>query len=134
MTFPENCIELFEALKKCIVCLLEYVQYVQLKMKLDKVGPVDNKPSINFGRRQIIINKWHLTYDTFHVTHVTWHVWCDTWHLTHGGDDHSLKIQLPSSYSLGDKVFWRYFHTGSLNEWVTKVFIEQPQLHFFFCI
>ena len=56
-----------------------------------------------------------------------WHVTCDTWQV--GGGEPSLKFQLPSSYGLGVKVFWRYFHKESHTELSTKVFVELPWLH-----
>ena len=90
---------------------------------------------------------WHMTCDTWHVTHDTWHVTCntrgggvnilskcqlpcsDTWHVTHDTWQVShntqkvvnivSKFQLPSSYGLGVKVFWRYFHKRSLTHWLT---------------
>ena len=40
------------------------------------------------------------------MTHDTWHVTHDRWREV----DIILKCHLPSSYSLGVKVFWRYFH------------------------
>ena len=51
----------------------------------------------------------------------TWHVTQDTWHVTHDGwREVNLisKIQLPRSYSLGLKMFWRYFHNDLINELV----------------
>ena len=43
------------------------------------------------------------------------------------------KFQLPSSYGLGETVFWEYFLKGwlslLLSPLMTKVFVEQPQLH-----
>ena len=51
--------------------------------------------------------------DTWHPTHDTWHLTCDTWWRV----NILSKFQLPISYSLGVKVFWRYFHKIS-----TKLF------------
>ena len=46
------------------------------------------------------------------------HMTCDKWQA--GGGASSLKFQLPSSYGLGVKVFWRYFQ----KEWVTEKIYE----------
>ena len=59
---------------------------------------------------------------------------CDMWHVTQDRwKEVNLlsKFQLPSSYRLGVKVFWRYFHNKdeSIKELMTKVFVEQPRLH-----
>ena len=63
---------------------------------------------------------WHMTPETWHMTH-------DTWHMTHDrfGEVNLLsKFQHLSSYGLGLKVLWRYFHkeslTKSINLSVTK--------------
>ena len=69
------------------------------------------------------------TSHTGHVTHDAWHMPHETWHITH--DTHMLvnnveKFQVPSSYSLRVKVFWKYFNkwmTEWINEW-QKVFKE----------
>ena len=67
----------------------------------------------------------------WHVTYYMWHMTRDRW----GEEDLLLKYQLPSSYGLRVKVFWRYFTKGWLNlwinEWMTKVIVKQPQLHWF---
>ena len=67
-------------------------------------------------------NIWHVTCDMWHMTGDIWHVICDKpcdmWHVTHdrlGKVNLLLKVQLPSSYSLRVKVYWRYFHRPSLN-------------------
>ena len=60
-------------------------------MKLDGVGPVDNRPSTDKlhpfvkkrrrkRRRRIFF--WHVICDTWHVTCDMWHMTCDTWHVT----------------------------------------------------
>ena len=43
-----------------------------------------------------------------------WHVAHDRW----GYVNLLWKLQLPISYGLGVKVFWRYFHKGWLTDWV----------------
>ena len=61
-----------------------------------------------------------MTCDTWHLTPDTWHMTRDMWHMTGGGDVNFLsKFWLPSSYGLGVKVLWRYFHKGSLTDWVS---------------
>ena len=45
------------------------------------------------------------------------------WHVTHDkwGEVNLLsKFELPSSYGLGVKVFWRYFHKGSLSQLISN--------------
>ena len=48
------------------------------KKKLDGVGPVDNRPSIDKLHHLVQQKKktWHVTPDMLHVTH-------DMWHVTH---------------------------------------------------
>ena len=79
---------------------------------------------------------WHMTCDTWHVTCDTWHMTRDTWHVTcdmYGGVNILSKFQLPSSYCLIFMILWRYWGKGSLtdsmNQSVTRLFIEQPRLH-----
>ena len=82
----------------------------KVKLKLDGVGPVDNRPSTDklhqFVRKKInkkiivTCDTWHVTRDTWHVTCDMWHVTRDTWHVTHDtwhvwGGEHSLKISAP---------------------------------------
>ena len=59
-------------------------------MKLDGVGPVDNRPSTDklhhfVWRRRKKCYMWHVTHDMWHVTRDTWHVTRDTWHVTYLG-------------------------------------------------
>ena len=59
---------------------------------------------------------WHvrLTRNTWHVTRAKLHVTHDRWE--------EVKLisifQLPSSYGLGVKVFWIYFHISWLSQWM----------------
>ena len=66
-------------------------------LKLDGVGPVDNRPSIDKlhhfvwvkktkKQKNIKKNMWHVTRDMWHVTRGMWHFW---------GGEHSLKISAP---------------------------------------
>ena len=72
-----------------------------------------------------------------------WHVTRDKWHVTHDrcGEVKLLsKFQLPSSYGLGVKVFWRYFHKGWVREncsnwsqyFCSGLFAMQCTVHNFF--
>ena len=63
-----------------------------------------------------------------------WLVTPDIWHVTQGGGEHSLKISDPQLLRFGiDSVLKipNKSNTDLINESVTKVFIEQPQLHRF---
>ena len=65
----------------------------------------------------VTFDKWHVTQDTKHVTHYMWHV---------GLVNILSKVQLPSSYGLGVKISWRYFHRGWITELISdKLFIGQ---------
>ena len=115
--------------------------------KLNGVGPVDNRPSTNLLHHFVKKNKKKTdrTPDTKHVTPDTWHLTCETWHvkpytlhvtpdmLNMVGVSILSKFQLPSSYGLGIMMFWGFGGKGLLNElmnqWVTKVIVEQPRLH-----
>ena len=107
---------------------------------LDGVRPVDNRPSTDklhhLVRKKKKKKKWHVTCDTWHVTRDMWHMTCGTWHLTRDtfwGVNILSKFQLPSSYCLWFMILWRSggkgSRTDSMNEWATRLFIEQPRLH-----
>ena len=72
--------------------------------------------------------KWHQTCDRWLVTPNIWNVTPDMWHV--GEVNLVSNFQLPCLYGLGMKVHWRYFHKGrlsdSMNQLITKVFVEQP--------
>ena len=61
------------------------------RLKLDGVGPVDNRPSTDKLHHFVKKNKtkkhgmWHMTCDTWHVARDMWHVTRDMWHMTHLG-------------------------------------------------
>ena len=87
----------------------------------------------------VTCDTWHLTYDTWHVTRDMWHMTHDNWHVTHDTwhvwvGEHSLKISAPA---LNVCDLWYYEDMeekdDSLNElnnqWITRLFIEQPRLH-----
>ena len=62
-----------------------------LALKLDRLGPIDNRPSPNslhyFVKKMCSMtpDTWHLIRDTWHMTCDTWHVICDMWQVSHGG-------------------------------------------------
>ena len=71
-----------------------------------------------------------MTPDTWHMTHNTWHMTHDMWHMVAG--EHSLKISAPSllQFRCTDVLkAWRKRASDLINQWVTKVFVEQPWLH-----
>ena len=75
--------------------------------------------------------KGHMTRDTWHVTSDMWYVTWDSWQV---GEVNLLsKFHRSSSSGLGVKVFWRFGTKGSLtqliNQWIMRVFVEQPRLH-----
>ena len=55
--------------------------------KLDRVGPVDNKPSTEKLHHFVWekCDTWHVTCDTWHVTCDMWGMTHDMWNVTHGG-------------------------------------------------
>ena len=58
---------------------------------------------------------WHVTCDMWQVTH-------DTCCVTHGRlreVNFLSKFQLPTSYRLRVRVYWRYIHKGWLNELIS---------------
>ena len=89
------------------------------KTKLIKVTEENSQKEEDFFLH-ITCDMWHVTCDTWNVTHDTWHVTHDMWEEV----NHLSELQLPSSYSLGVKVFWRYFHKGSLTVWLTDWLTE----------
>ena len=88
------------------------IRPILIILPLDRVGPIDNRPST------ILENK--NDHDMLHVTLDTWPV----------GEVNLLsKYELPSSYGLVLKVFWRNFHTGWLTHWITELMdVQQPRL------
>ena len=75
------------------------------------------------------------TCDTWHVTHDMWHMTCDTcdtWHVTHGGVwtfPSSLALTVWDRQCLKHSERKDHRLNESINELMTKVFIEQPWLH-----
>ena len=68
---------------------------------------------------------WHVTPDMWQVTCDMWHVTHDTWQVV----NIVSKCQVPSFNGLGFMVFWRFEGKDELlnfNQWITKVFEEQP--------
>ena len=116
----------------CLKVSVNYSQPVKVfvySFKLDRVGPVNKRPSTDrlhhFVRKKI--NKincdmWHVTPNTWHVTHDTWHVTCDMF----GGVNILLKFQLPSSFCLWFMILWRSKEKALLLL-LARLFIEQPR-------
>ena len=110
------------------------LERLQLRFKLDRVSPVNNKSSTNklhhfVQKKKKRKKKWHVTCDMWHVTRDTWHVI----RATFGGVNILSKFQLPSSYRLWFMILWRSggkgWLTESMNEWMTRLFIAQPRLN-----
>ena len=78
----------------------------QIVIKLDRVGPVDNRPSTdelhNFFQKKCERKKC----DAWHVTHGMWHVIYDMGHVV--GVIILSKLLLPSSWGLWFMMFWRF--------------------------
>ena len=104
--------------------------------KLDGVGPVDNRPSTDqlhhFVNLFNILKKY---FDMWLVTGDMWHLTRDMWHVTRdmfaGGWTFSQNF---SSLALTVYDLWYYEDleermTDSVNELMTRLFIEQPRLH-----
>ena len=56
-----------------------------------------------------------------------WHVTCDTWRLIcdKWGEVNILSVsQLSSFYGFWLKVCWKYFHKGSLTDWINEWIIN----------
>ena len=79
---------------------------------------------------------WHLTSDTWHLTPDTLYVTRDNdmWHIVRG--EHSLKMSAPYLLGLGLfsvlKILNKWITdliNQLINEWLTRVFVEQPRLH-----
>ena len=78
---------------QCCFTNIRVKKIIDILSKLDGVGPVDNRQ----------------TGEMWHMTHSRW-----------GKVNLVSQFQLPSSYGLGVKVFWRYFHKGWVTEWINK--------------
>ena len=92
-------------------------QKKQVALKeLDRVGPVNNRPSTNklyhFVKKNKNKKTWHVTRDMSHVTRDTWHMTCDMF----WGVNILSKAQPPSSYGLWVMILWRSGGKGWLNE------------------
>ena len=95
--------------------------YMNWFIKLDGVGPVDNRPSTD--KLHLFVQKkkcdmWHVTCDMWHVTRDIWHMTCDTWHVWGGW----TSSQIFSSLALTVCDLWYYEDLEekdeSLNEWI----------------
>ena len=85
---------------------------------------------------------WHVTQDTWHMTHDTWHMTHGMWNVTYdtwSGWTFSQNVSSPA-LTVWDRQCLEDSEQkdDSMNQWinlinnylVTKVFIEQPQLHY----
>ena len=98
--------------------LLELADWTGFLTKLDRVGPVNNRPStdkvptLSEKKRR---KKIHVTHDMWHVTRDT-HVTCDMlW-----GVNILSKFQLPSSYCLWFMILWRSGGKGWRTDWINQ--------------
>jgi hypothetical protein len=81
-------------------------------VELDRVGPVDNRPSTDYLHH--FVKKKNKK---------------NTWHMV--GGEHSLTISAPQLLRFGIDSVLEYFEQKDdlMNLWATKLFIEQPWLH-----
>ena len=94
---------------------------IMMMIKLDRVGPFDNRPSTN-KLHHFVRKKERKKSDMWHVTRDTWYVTRDTWHMTRDtfrGVNILTKYQLPSSYHLWFMIFWRSGGKG----WIAELII-----------
>ena len=93
--------------------------------KLDKVGPVDNRPSTDklyhFNWKKVTHDTWQVTHDMWHMTHETWHVTCDIWHVTCGGWTFSHNF---SSLALTVFELWYFEDLEKKADWLTDSVTE----------
>ena len=62
------------------------------------------------------------------MTPDTWHLTPDTWHVKHdtqGVVNIVSQFQVPSSYSLGVKVFWKFWGKGWVSHLMNESISEQ---------
>ena len=60
-----------------------------MQWKLDRVGPVDNRPSTDYlhpfvqkaKEEKITLDMWHETFDMWNMTHDMCQVTGDMWHI-----------------------------------------------------
>ena len=104
--------------------------------KLDGVGPIKNRPSIDELNHFLWKNaqKTHVTHGMWHVTRDMWHVTGDMWHVVWG--EHSIKMSAP--YLLWFVIYdilkiLRKRMNELMNEWMnktaTKLFVKHPLLN-----
>ena len=88
-------------------------------LKLDGVGPIDNRHSTNkfhhcFKRQKNTHDMWHVTRHMWHMTRGMWHVTCfEAWTF-------SPNFYLPKSHCLWFMIFWRFGGKGSLTESISN--------------
>ena len=104
--------------------------------KLDGVGPVDNRPSTDKTNHFEEKNKKKkVTCDTWHVTRDIWNVTCNMWHVTCCGgwplsqNFNSLALLICDLWYFKDQEEKAHWLNQWINEWFTRLIVEEPQLH-----
>ena len=95
--------------------VLKSTQNSLFSSKLDRVGPVDNRPSTD----KLYHYVWRKKSDMWHMTRDMWHMTCDMWHMTCDmlwGVNILSKFQLPSSHCLWFMILWRSGGKGWMTE------------------
>ena len=107
------CVQILWMLKHYANCNYTKLKLlISLIIKLDGVGPADNRPSsYKLYHFDHFFYTWLMTRDMWHVTHDTWFVT----HDTQGMVNTVSKFQVPSSNGLGVMMVWKYFHKVLLN-------------------
>ena len=108
-------------------------------IKLDVVGPIDNRPSTNLLHHFVqcllrIIFFSEIFFDMWEVTGDMWHMTRETWYMTH-----SVIRTFSQNFNSLDLPVWDWhclediWTKGWVNEWITywgtEVIVEQPGLH-----
>ena len=113
--------------------------HVISQLKLDGVAPLITHPpptsftilskkNVTWSTWHVTCDRWYVTGDVLHVRRDKWHVACDRWREV----NILSKFLLPSCNGLRMKFCWIFWGKGWLtdliNQWVTKVLVEQPRL------
>ena len=102
-------------------------------LKLDGVGPVNNRPSTNklyhFVWKKKKKNRWHMTCDMLHVTCDTWHVTCcEGWKISQNFSSLALTVcDLWYFKDLEEKDHWLTF---VWNKFVCNFFVGVLFCHY----
>ena len=98
--------------------------------KLDGVGTVDNGPSTYYlhhfvRQKKVTLDTWHMPFDTWQMTHEIWHVTLGgKWTFSQNFSSPLLRFGIDSVVKILNKRI-----PYSVNELITKVFIEKARLH-----